>query len=155
MTDDKSEDSGFSLGYLAEDISFATRVLRTRVQRENVKFYSDHSVASGEVALLSLIGLNPGTSQKELADVVVLKKSALTKVVNEMEKSDLIERSKGSDDKRFNMLHLTPKGEAKREAMRKDMARLQDKLLAPLSPIERKELFRMIWLLSGAPEKDS
>lgn len=148
MKDKEPKDRGLLLGYLAEDISFVTRVLRTKVSKENVKFYSDHGVAGGEVVILSLIGLNPGTSQKELAEAVVLKKSALTKVVNEMEASGLIERRKGSDDKRFNTLHLTPAGEAKREAMRKDMAKLQDKLLAPLSPIERKELFRMLWQLT-------
>jgi DNA-binding MarR family transcriptional regulator len=153
MTDKEPKNATLKLGHLAEDISFATRVLRTRVARENASFFTDHGVASGEVALLSLIGINPGTSQKELADAVVLKKSALTKAVNEMEKSGLIERSKGSDDKRFNTLHLTPKGEEKWETMRRDMARRQDKLLAPLSPIERKELFRMLWQLSSESEK--
>ena len=39
----------------------------------------------GQVAVLNLIDLNPGLTQKQLAKIVVLKKSALTKVVNELE----------------------------------------------------------------------
>lgn len=151
MSDNEPTNKGLSLGYLAEDISFATRVVRTVVTRENAQFYKDHGVASGEVAILSLIGLNPGASQKDLADAVVLKKSALTKIVNEMEKSGLIERRKGSADQRFNTLHLTEAGETKLAGMRKNMAKLQDKLLAPLSPTDRKALFRMLWQLTGDP----
>lgn len=155
MTDKEPKGAALNLGHLAEDISFATRVLRTRVARENAHFFQDHDVASGEVAILSLIGLNPGASQKDLADAVVLKKSALTKVVNEMEKSGLIERRKGSGDKRFNTLHLTPVGEAKRETMRVEMAKLQNRLLSALSQTERKELFRMLWRLTDDPQSAS
>jgi DNA-binding MarR family transcriptional regulator len=153
MEDKKPEDGALSLGFLAEDISFVTRVLRSKLARENAAFIRRHEVASGEVAILSLIGLNPGVSQKDLAGAVVLKKSALTKAVNTMEASGLIERRKGSGDQRFNTLHLTPAGEAKWQAMRKDMFQLQNRLLEQLSNQERQELFGLLWRLVGEPRK--
>lgn len=67
-----------TLGPLARDLSFATRALRAHLRGHNVRVFEEHDVPQGGIALISLIGLNPGVSQKDLAGAVVLKKSALT-----------------------------------------------------------------------------
>ena len=144
MTQRPGKDGGPDLGHLATDISFVTRLLRTRILERNESFFATHAVAGGEVAVLNLIGLNPGLTQKDLAKAVVLRKSALTKLVNE------IERRKEGADKRLNALYLTEAGEARLARMRPDMARLQEEFLAPLSPAERAMLFELLWRLIGS-----
>ncbi|MBV0911946.1 MarR family winged helix-turn-helix transcriptional regulator [Anianabacter salinae] len=144
------------LGHLAEDLSFVTRILRSEILERNASFFATHEVAGGEVAVLNLIGLNPGLTQKDLAKVVVLRKSALTKLVNEMERTGLIERRKEGADKRLNALYLTTEGAARLARMRPDMARLQEDLLAPLTSAERAMLFELLWRLidnSGASDR--
>lgn len=141
----KTDGSEVSLGHLATDISFVTRLLRAQLMEETSGFFEKHGVASGQVALINLIALNPGVSQKELAEAVVLKKSALTKAINELERSGLIERRKGGGDQRYNALHLSAAGEARVAAMKTDMLALQDKILGVLDPTERVQLFDMIW----------
>lgn len=152
MSDDSggSTDKGIHLGHLAGDLSFVTRVLRAHIQERNIAFYEAHRVAGGEVAVLNLIGLNPGMTQKDLARAVVLKKSALTKLVNEMEHSGLIERRKEGADLRLNALYLTARGAERLARMRPDMAALQELFLAPLSPGERVMLFELLWRLIEA-----
>lgn len=135
------------LDHLEHDISFVTRILRAHILKRNSAFYERHDAAGGEVALLSLIGLNPGLTQRDISQIVVLKKPALTKLVNEMEKNGLILRSKEGADKRLNSLHLTETGQAKLNRMRPDMAELQAGLLAPLSAAERAMLFELLWRL--------
>ena len=147
MAPSPARQDGPRLGHLAEDLSFVTRILRAEILDRNASFFAEHKLAGGEVAVLSLIALNPGLTQKDLADAVVLRKSALTKLVNEMERTGLIERRKEGADKRLNALYLTRDGEALTARMRQDMTRLQDRHLAPLSPGERALLFELLWRL--------
>ena len=140
------------LGYLSEDMSFVTRLLRSKILERNEAFFAAHAVASGEVAVLNLICINPGLTQKDLAKAVVLRKSALTKLVNELERSGLIERRKEGTDKRLNALYLTESGEQRVAKMRPDMANLQEEFLSPLSPGERAILFEMLWRLIDLDE---
>jgi len=146
---ENAQESGgrLDLGHLYSDISFVTRILRSRILEHNESFFAEHEVAGGEVAVLNLIAINPGLSQKDLAQAIVLRKSALTKLVNELECVGLIERRKEAADKRLNALYLTDAGEARVGRMRRDMARLQEELLAPLSPAERAMLFELLWRL--------
>ena len=136
-----------TLGPLARDLSFATRALRAHLRGHNARVFEEHDVPSGGIALISLIGLNPGVSQKDLAGAVVLKKSALTKLVNEMESTGLIERRKGEGDQRYNAVHLTATGQRLFDAVMPDIIALQDTFLAPLTPEERETYFALTWRL--------
>jgi DNA-binding MarR family transcriptional regulator len=142
--------TGIRLGHLTTDLSFATRILRTQIQERNARFFRAHEAAGGEIAVMSLIAMNPGMTQKDLAQAVVLKKSALTKLVNEMDARGLIERRKECADLRLNALYLTPLGEERLARMRPEMSDLQDAFLSPLSPGERVILFELLWRLIGS-----
>lgn len=135
------------LGALTEDISFVSRILRSQIVARNAEIFSRHGVASGEVALLHLIALNPGISQKEISRAVVLKKSALTKLVNEMERGGLIDRRKEGDDLRLNALYLTDRGAAKLDGMHDDLEALRQTAIADFTPAERAILFELLWRL--------
>ena len=142
-----TETGSVELGHLKGDISFITRMLRTHILAKNAPIYDTHGIAGGEIVLLSLIGMNPGLTQKDISRIVVLKKSALTKLVNELEGNGLIVRQKIGTDKRLNSLRLTEKGRRKLERLKPDLARQQSALLAPLSDAERGMLFELLWKL--------
>lgn len=72
------------LGYLSRDLTFMTRVLRAHVRWANTNGSDENSALGSDAAVLSVIGLNPGISQNDLASAVVLKKSAVTKLVSDM-----------------------------------------------------------------------
>lgn len=152
---ESAENSEVELGHLKSDLSFATRALRAHLRRENSNFYLSHGIEAGGVAILSLIGLNPGISQKDLAGTIVLKKSAMTKVVNHMEKQGLIERRKGVPDMRVNALHLTEDGTRLYQSLMSDMRARQEKLLSALSEKERNQFFEMTWRLIAALDEQS
>ncbi|SMH38952.1 MarR family winged helix-turn-helix transcriptional regulator [Maritimibacter sp. HL-12] len=147
MEYEEEPEGRLDLGHLYSDISFVTRILRSRILERNEEFFTKHEVAGGEVAVLNLIAINPGLSQKDLAQAIVLRKSALTKLVNELECVGLIERRKEATDKRLNALYLTEAGAARVGRMRLDMSRMQEELLAPLSQAERALLFELLWRL--------
>ena len=105
--------SKIELGYLAGDISFMARVLFAHVRLANAEFHREWDTVSGTLSLLSLIGLNPGISQNDLASTVVMKKSAVTKLIGELEAKGLVIRDKPKSDRRFNALSLSLDGEAR------------------------------------------
>lgn len=152
MAEPKATSTGPTLGHLSQDISFVTRILRARILEQNESFFEEFDVASGEVAVLNLIDLNPGLTQKDLAKAIVLRKSALTKLVNELERTGLIERRKEGADKRLNALYLTSTGQDRVMRMRPAMDRLQEQMLAPLSPGERAMLFELLWRMVDLPD---
>jgi DNA-binding MarR family transcriptional regulator len=132
------------LGDLARNIPFLTRVLRAFVRTENASFYRDLELEPGGIAILNLIGINPGMSQNDLADAVVIKKSAVTKLVKQLEARGFLERRRSSSDRRFNALTLTAAGEEKCRAVLVRMNEQQRGLLAPFSPDEQEQLFALL-----------
>lgn len=133
--------SKIELGYLAGDISFMARVLYAHVRLANAEFHREWDTVNGTLSLLSLIGLNPGISQNELASAVVMKKSAVTKLIGELEAKGLVIRDKPKSDRRFNALSLSHEGEALWCELRGRVQERQDHLLHPLNPRDRDRLF--------------
>lgn len=136
--------SKIELGYLAADISFMARVLFAHVRMANAEFHREWDTVSGTLSLLSLIGLNPGISQNDLASAVVMKKSAVTKLIGELEAKGLVIRDKPKSDRRFNALSLSPEGESRWMELRDRLQERQEFLLQPLNIRDRDRLFALM-----------
>ena len=61
--------------------------------------------------LLKALSLHDGASQNELACFTERDKTSMTRLVNTMEKKNLIARIPSKEDKRINLLYLTKQGE--------------------------------------------
>ncbi|WP_127555926.1 MarR family winged helix-turn-helix transcriptional regulator [Saccharospirillum alexandrii] len=132
------------LDYLARDLPFLSRVLRTYIRNETADAYKELNVEPGEIAITNLIGINPGISQNDLAAAVVFKKPAVTKVVRSMEDKGLVKRERVKADKRYNALVLTQEGEKRRAAMRHQMETQHETLLNIFSTEEQAQFFDMM-----------
>lgn len=141
---DKPPAGQITLDYLGEDLPYLTRVLRACIRAENAVFYRDFDTEHGDIAIINLIGINPGISQNDLAAAVVLKKSAVTKVIKSLEERGLVERQKTGHDKRFNSLTLTQAGEEKRRQLREGMLAQSEVLLSIFSKRERKQFLNLL-----------
>jgi DNA-binding MarR family transcriptional regulator len=143
MADDAPEPrpEGVILGPLRENLPFLTRALRAYIRAENADFYADFDAEQGEIAILSVIGLNPGISQNDLAATLVFKKSAVTKLIKELEARGLVDRAKVAADKRFNALELTTVGQIRYQKINERMASQHAAFLEPFTETERRELF--------------
>lgn len=142
--DKRESGTGMDLGYLLGNIPFLTRALRAYVRAENADFYTDIHAQQGEIVVICLIGLNPGTSQNDVASTLVLKKSAVTKVIKELEDRGIVRREKVAQDKRYNALFLTPAGEERYARIQARMADQHQALIEPFSADEQKQLFALL-----------
>ncbi len=142
--DDPPQDLPVRLGYLARDFPFLLRSLRGYSRAATAETFAGLETEPGDIAILNLVGINPGISQNDLAAMLVLKKSAVTRAIQNLERRGLILRRKGAFDKRFNALTLTRPGEALVAAMRERMAAQHDILFADVPEAEQEAFFAQL-----------
>ena len=127
-------------GWLGQDLYFLTRSLRYLLAPHGVALRQQAGLEAGEIGILAVVGLNPGISQNDLAASVVLKKSAVTRIVQALEGRGLLERMRSDIDRRANRLTLTPAGQAVIDGVRRATRDQHQHWLAPI-PADKQAVF--------------
>ncbi|WP_030847612.1 MarR family winged helix-turn-helix transcriptional regulator [Streptomyces sp. NRRL F-4474] len=83
-------------------------------------------------------------SQAALSDRTGIHRSDLVAVINELAERELVERAPDPDDRRRNVITLTPLGRRRLRRLEQILDRAQDELLSPLSAAERAQLTRLL-----------
>lgn len=103
------------LGILADDIGFQVHITRRAIWNA-LRPRRGKDVPrepSGYYASLILIGANPGISQTELAEALVIDLPNVALILGRMTERGLVERQQDPSDRRRVKLRLTPAGEAR------------------------------------------
>ncbi|HEX4678992.1 MAG TPA: MarR family winged helix-turn-helix transcriptional regulator [Gaiellaceae bacterium] len=93
--------------------------------------------------LASLQEFGPA-SQVEVGGHANLDRSDVVAAVDELEDRGFVERSADPVDRRRNVITITRAGRAHLRRLEKVLTRVQDELLSPLSPKQRRELIRLL-----------
>lgn len=86
--------------------------LRRAFLRSNQLFgrlVGEVGLAPGYFGVLTMISLNPGSLQREIADAVGLDRSSLTQMLDQLSKLGYVERRPGPDRRSFSVF-VTPAG---------------------------------------------
>ncbi|WP_429084886.1 MarR family winged helix-turn-helix transcriptional regulator [Brassicibacter mesophilus] len=92
---------------------------------------------------LYYLGLNNNISQKELADRMHIKESTVARLIDRMEREELVERRQSEDDRRVINLVLTDKGYEYRKKLLPEGERFNDIVSQNITEEEMK-LFCLI-----------
>jgi len=103
-----------------------------------------HGLTPVQYAALSKVGLTPGVDQRTLARSIGLDTSTIAGVIDRLETRGLMQRMASPEDRRVRLLDLTEQGEKVLQAVGPDMLKAQQRILEPLSPVERDEFMRML-----------
>ncbi|MCD9195264.1 MarR family winged helix-turn-helix transcriptional regulator [Streptomyces albireticuli] len=93
--------------------------------------------------LASLQDCGPG-SQATLSGRTGIYRSDMVGVLNELAERELVERAPDPDDRRRNVITISPRGRRHLRRLDKVLDGLHDELLAPLDPAERDQLMRLL-----------
>lgn len=93
--------------------------------------------------LASLQDFGPG-SQAALSGRTGIYRSDMVGVLNELAERDLVERAPDPDDRRRNVISISPQGRRHLRRLDKVLDDLHDALLAPLTPAERDEFLQLL-----------
>jgi DNA-binding MarR family transcriptional regulator len=97
-----------------------------------------------QAGILRVISREGGLSQQALSDLLGVFPSRLVMLLDEMERSGLIERRASATDRRVYALHLTSQGKETLQAIGRIVRQHQDALCAALSASERETLAKLL-----------
>ena len=83
-------------------------------------------------------------SQAELGRRCAMDRSDVVAAVNQLAERGFVERTPDPDDRRRNIVALTPAGDAQLRRMDRALDKVQDDLLGPLTAEDRQTLTRLL-----------
>ncbi|MDT5026216.1 MAG: hypothetical protein QOE61_2642, partial [Micromonosporaceae bacterium] len=89
-----------------------------------------------------------------LAQSIGADKTRIIGVLDELERRGLIRRQPDAADRRAHLLSLTAKGRRLRESVQAAIQQLEERLLARLSPGDRRGFLRALHTLSALPPEE-
>ena len=117
-----------------------------RLQQVAVRLFSDcvgPELTPVQYAALSAIAQSHGAGQAALAALIGYDRATIGGVIDRLEQKGWVARSGSPDDRRLNLLAITPDGQAVLARAAPAVLAVQDKLLEPLDPQERQAFERM------------
>lgn len=141
---------GLNPGVLRDNISYLTRAVRAVVQQNAPDDLEEGGLLAGQLAALALIAANEGVSQNDLARAMLMKKSQVTAVIQDLVVRGHVDRLASATDRRYNALSLTAQGTALWKRSSERMVKHSDAVMKPLAAAERRELLRLLQKLVGS-----
>ena len=105
---------------------------------------SDSELTSVQMVALAAIADSPGIDATRLSEIIDFDRATIGGVVDRLERKGLIQRVVNKQDKRSKAMHATAAGKALLEVNLSRVERVQERLLAPLTPPERDMFLRLI-----------
>lgn len=105
---------------------------------------SDSELTSVQMVALAVIADNPGIDATRLSEIIDFDRATIGGVVDRLERKGLIQRVVNKQDKRSKAMHATAAGKALLEVNMWRVERVQERLLAALTPAERDLFLRLI-----------
>ena len=96
------------------------------------------SVNKAQCFLIVEIGRKPGISVKELAEILRIDQSGVSRSVEDLVKKEFVERKTSPEDRRYVTLHLLSKGQERFEKIERDMYE-KFKMVLEQIPKEKQE----------------
>lgn len=108
-----------------------------------------------QFAILNALMDTPGADQVTLASRVAFDAATSGSVIGRLEAKGWVRREADVHDRRRKLLWVTPEGESTVLQMKRAVARVQTRMLAPLNAAERDQLVRLLGKLVAGHEAAS
>lgn len=132
---------------LTDYICFQVGAAARKIQRYYNNRLAEHGITIGQSFILLSLLDRDGQNVKELAEHLGIDSSAITGLVDRLEKENLVARGADERDRRALRIHLTDKGTKLIESLLPVANEFNDNLEEGLTKSERsalKKFFRMI-----------
>jgi DNA-binding MarR family transcriptional regulator len=128
-----------------------------RVHQVSTAYFAEEcggDLTAVQYAALVAIGAHPGIDATRLSEIIYFDRSTIGDVLDRMVGKDWIRRASTPTDRRIKLLEITPAGQGVLQQVEPAIARVQARLLAPLSSAEAKTLTRLLSKMADAVEDD-
>lgn len=119
-------------------------ILHRKAQIYYTRVLKDYGISSAEYPVLFLLHKQEGLTQDEISAAILIDKSAVTRVLQSLSDKGLIERKKGSSDRRLNYIFLTDRGREIKEPIYDAIDHWNNILTAHMTDQERTDFLRLL-----------
>ncbi|MEU6424828.1 MarR family transcriptional regulator [Microbispora sp. NPDC046973] len=135
------------LAAMAAPLTRALMAAETPILRE-------HGLSMWAYAVLLGLDERPVRTQAALAESIGADKTRIIRVLDDLQRRGLIERSPDPADRRVRLLSITPEGRRLRDAAQAGIRRMEERLLSRLSGDDREAFVRVLRVLSALPAQE-
>lgn len=94
--------------------------------------------------VLRRLGLQPGASQSELADLLEVEKASAGRLIDRLEVNGWVERRPDESDRRINRIYMTKRGQSVHDTIGPIAEGMMEDELSCLTKTERKQLTNLM-----------
>jgi len=123
------------------------------VKMETMDRFEEAGFSAYHYGVLAVLDESARETQATIADALGVDRSMLGGLLDQLEERGMIERRRDPNDRRRQMVSLTPAGRRQLGEFRKMVEKIEDEFLAPLDEDERATLHDL--LLRVAAQRDS
>jgi MarR family transcriptional regulator, lower aerobic nicotinate degradation pathway regulator len=145
MTEAQAKQPGQRAGQVLPLIEYLARVAR----RTYDTCQSPGCLRPRHLIALSVLHERGPLSQQALGEALSLDPSNVVGLLNELEERGLVARQRDPADRRRHIVSLSAKGASELATSDAERARIEDELLAALSPAERAQLRDLLTRAAG------
>jgi DNA-binding MarR family transcriptional regulator len=138
---------------LVKSTGFLLGRLGMSLKMETMDAFERAGFSAYQYAVLALLDEGARTTQAAIAKTLQYDPSQLVAYLDSLEEHGLIERRRDPNDRRRQMVSMTPAGKRQLAAFRKLVQQIEDEVLAPLDEDDRAALHDL--LLRVATARDS
>jgi DNA-binding MarR family transcriptional regulator len=138
---------------LVRSTGFLLARLGMTLKMETMEGFERAGYSAYQYAILALLDEGARTTQAAIAKTLQYDPSQLVAHLDQLEEHGLIERRRDPNDRRRQMVSMTPAGRRKLAAFRKLVQKIEDEFLEALDDDERAALHDL--LLTVAAHRDS
>ncbi|MFA6266074.1 MAG: MarR family winged helix-turn-helix transcriptional regulator [Pseudolabrys sp.] len=111
-TSSRSAAAARDIGALNGHLGYFVRRLQIWVFQDFIRTLSPLEISPAQFSVLAVIHANEGLSQAELGHTLAIERARLVRLLDRLQRRDLLERLPSSADGRRHALRLTPSGQS-------------------------------------------
>jgi DNA-binding MarR family transcriptional regulator len=127
---------------------FLLKRLGMKAKEESYEAYADAGVHPYHYAILATLAEGERETQGAIADALDYDRGQLVGLLDELEEAGLVERRRDPEDRRRQVVVMTPEGRKMLTRMRALAKKLDGEFLAPLTLDQRQQLRELLLLLA-------
>jgi DNA-binding MarR family transcriptional regulator len=129
----------------APGVSYVVARLDRAIRREIEQRTRQHGLTLPQYTALSILRRQSGLSNAQLARRSYVRPQSMNQVIVQLERSGLIERQPDANHRRVLRTTLTAEGKKVLAACDRDVAEMEEVMLADLSPADRDQLMHSLF----------
>ena len=135
---------------LAASSGFLLATLGTSFKAKAIARLEQEGFEAHQYSVLAILAEGTREAQSTIAEALGIDPSRLVALIDSLEERGLVARQRDTQDRRRYTVSITPDGKRQLQRLRTVVGKLEDELLASLSPEDRETFHRLLLRLAAS-----